>query len=312
MSVMLAPVSNPHRRRGLTFALLAVFGFSASLPMTVLALRGLDPLLIGFGRAALPGLLALVVLKVAKVAWPGRQYLRPMITTALGVVLCWPILTALALRDITSAQAAVLAAGLPLGTAIFAVLRAGERPYREFWWAAIAGSVALIVFAISRGGGLATEWIPDLLMLAAVVGCSYGYAEGAVLTRVMPGWQMVSWLVVISLPITLPATIYFWVTTSPSPGVDAWVGFLYLALISQYLASFAWYRGLVDLGVARGGQVQQLQPLLTFGWAVLLLGETISPGTVAAALAVIGCVVLAQRARVRSAGQSTSDVTRRT
>jgi drug/metabolite transporter (DMT)-like permease len=66
----------------------------------------------------------------------------------------------------------------------------------------------------------------------------------------------------------------------------------------MYLGFFAWYRGLALAGIARGGQVQQLQALLTLVWSALLLGERVSHVTVVAAVAVIVCVVWAQRARV--------------
>jgi drug/metabolite transporter (DMT)-like permease len=217
------------------------------------------------------------------------------------------VLTTLALQRTTSAHAAVIAAGLPIATAVFAVLRGGERPPRAFWVASVVGTVAVVVFALSRGGGVGEDLLADALMIGAVLLAALGYAEGALLTKHMPGWQVVSWTLVVCLPVTLPvgavALHASMQVRTPTPA--SWVGLLYLALFSMYLGFFAWYRGLADLGVARGSQVQLLQPLLTLLWSVLLLGETVGLDTLAAALVVLGAVAWTQRTRAPAEVEAT-------
>ena len=284
---------------GFGFAFVGVLVFSFSLPMTKVALAGFEPMTIAIGRAAIAGTLALLALRIARVRWPGRRYLRPFLVTALGIVVGWPVLTTVALQSTTSAHAAVIAAGLPIATAVFAVLRAGEHPPRAFWWASVLGTVAVVAFALSRGGASGGSLVADLLMLGAVTLAALGYAEGAVLARDMPGWQVVSWTLVISLPLTVPVGMLAMAGSlrEQTPAPAAWGGLLYLAIGSMYLGFFAWYRGLSDLGVARGSQVQLLQPLLTLLWSVLLLGETVGADTLLAALLVIAAVVWVQRTR---------------
>jgi drug/metabolite transporter (DMT)-like permease len=68
-------------------------------------------------------------------------------------------------------------------------------------------------------------------------------------------------------------------------------------VVSMFLAFFAWYAGLARGGVARIGQVQLAQPVLTLVWSAVLLGEPIDALTVVAALGVLACVVLTQRTR---------------
>ncbi len=292
---------------GLVAAFVGVLIFSFSIPMTSLALRGFQALPIAVGRAAIAGSLALVVLLVVRVPWPGRRFLRPLLVTAIGVVVGWPVLTTLALQRTTSAHAAVIAAGLPIATAVFAVVRGGERPPRAFWVASVVGTVAVVVFALSRGGGRGEDLLADVLMLGAVALAALGYAEGAVLTRSMPGWQVVSWTLVVCLPATLPLAVVGLHSSmsvrDPTPA--AWVGMLYLAVFSMYLGFFAWYRGLADLGVARGSQVQLLQPLLTLLWSVLLLGETVGLDTLVAAFVVLGAVAWTQRTRAPAEVEAT-------
>jgi drug/metabolite transporter (DMT)-like permease len=286
-------------RTGLAWAFVGVLLFSFSLPLTKVAVGGFDPFLTATGRAVVAGGLAVALLLIARVPWPAPQHLKPLVYTMLGAVFGWPILLALALERTTSAHAAVIAAFMPLTTALFAVLRTHERVPRQFWLAAGGGTAALVVFALSRGGAQGGDWIADLLIVGAVLSSSWCYVEGAAITKVMPGWQVISWVVVLALPVTLPATAVLWWATSGDydPTVSQWTALVLLGVSSMYLGFFAWYRGLSLAGSAYGGQVQQLQALLTLLWSALLLGEVVTPGTVLTALVVVGCVAWAQRSR---------------
>jgi drug/metabolite transporter (DMT)-like permease len=286
-------------RVGLAWAFVGVLLFSFSLPMTKVAIGGFDPFFTAMGRAVIAGSLALVLLVLRRVPLPAREHIRPILFTTVGAVFGWPILLALALQRTTSAHAAVIAAFMPLTTALIAVLRSGERVARQFWWAAGLGTAALVAFALSRGGAEGGDLAADLLVVGAVLFSSTCYVLGAEVTRAMPGWQVISWVVVLALPVTVPASIVIWVLTSDGYDTTAvqWAALLGLGLSSMYLGFFAWYRGLSLAGVAYGSQVQQLQALLTLLWSALLLGEPVTAATVAAAVAVIACVVWAQRSR---------------
>jgi drug/metabolite transporter (DMT)-like permease len=284
------------------WALLGVVMFSFSVPLTKVAVKGFDPFLTATGRAVIAGVLASALLAWRRVPRPPRDQLRPLLLTMLGAVFGWPILVAFALERTTSAHVAVIAAFMPLTTALLAVLRAHEQVSWQFWAAAAAGTAALLAFALSRGGAEGSDLYADALVACAVVASSLCYVEGASVTKTMPGWQVISWVVVLALPVTLPATIVIWLLTRAHhhPTAGAWTSLALLGLSSMYLGFFAWYRGLALAGIARGGQVQQLQALLTLAWSALLLGERVTPATVLAALAVIVCVVWAQRVRTPS------------
>lgn len=284
---------------GLAWALLGVVIFSFSLPLTKVAIGGFNPVFTATGRAVIAGVIAAAVLLVARAPRPTRAQLRPLLLVMVGAVFGWPILMALALERTTSAHAAVIAAFMPLATACFAVLRFKERVTRQFWVAASVGTAALIAFALSRGGAEGGDLLADLLIVGAVLSSSWCYVEGAEASRSMPGWQVISWVVVLALPLTIPASLLLWWGTSGSysPQPVQWGALVMLGLTSMYLGFIAWYRGLVLAGSAYGGQVQQLQALLTLLWSALLLHEQVTPLTVAAALAVILCVAWAQRSR---------------
>lgn len=288
-------------RQGLGFAFIAVFVWSFTVPATKVAVQGFDPLLTGMGRAVIAASVAIPLLLVRRVPFPPRHLWRPILFTMTGAVFGWPILLALALQFTTAAHAAVIAAFMPLSTAIFAVLIAREQVSRTFWVAATIGTLALVAFALTRGGLQGGSLLADLLVVGAVLLSSLCYVQGAMVTKVMPGWQVISWVVVFSLPVTLPASVVLWWATHDAyaPTGIEWGAMLVLGLSSMYFGFFAWYRGLHLAGVAYGGQVQQLQALLTLGWSAWLLGEPVTWLTVGAACVVIAAVAWAQWTRFR-------------
>jgi drug/metabolite transporter (DMT)-like permease len=300
---MVAPWGGAYRHgMPVLLGLLGVLGFSFTLPVTRVAVEGLDPAFVGLGRAAVAALPAAVLLRVWHEPLPDRRTVGRLGLVALGVVFGFPLLSAIALRELTSAHSAVIVGLLPAATAVMAVARAGERPSAGFWVASGAGLAAVLAFAASQGAGVSGA---DLLVLAAVALGAIGYAEGGTLARDMGGDRVICWALVLSLPVTLPVGAAAAVLGGVDAPADAWLGFAYVALISQFLAFFAWYAALARGGVAKTGQVQLVQPLLTLAWSAALLGEHIGPATLIAALAVVASVVATQRARVGQVGPRT-------
>jgi drug/metabolite transporter (DMT)-like permease len=287
------------RHEGIAWAFLGVVLFSFSVPLTKVAVHGFEPALTAMARAAIAGGLALVPLALRRLPRPASSDLRPLLVTMLGAVFGWPILIALALQRETAAHVAVLAAFMPLTTAAIAVLRTHERVSWEFWAAASVGVAALVAFALSRRGATGGDVLADVFVAGAVLSSSWCYVEGASITRRMPGWQVISWVVILALPLTVPLSALLWWRQGGGygPSGAAWASLAGLGVVSMYLAFVVWYRGLGLAGIARGGQVQQLQALLTLLWSALFLGEHVSPLAVAVALTVTGAVVWAQRAR---------------
>jgi drug/metabolite transporter (DMT)-like permease len=275
---------------------LGVLAFSFTLPATRVAVEELDPTFVGIGREALAAAGAALVLVVVRGPRPSRSQLPRLALVALGVVFGFPLFTALALRELTSAHSAVVVGLLPAATAVAAVVRAGERPSRAFWVASFAGLVAVLAFAASQGAGLISGG--DLLILAAVALGAIGYAEGGMLAREMGGWRVICWALVLSAPVSVPVALVAAAGSDLSASSDAWLGFAYVTVVSAFVGFFAWYAGLARGGVAKIGQIQLIQPLLTLAWSAVLLGERVSAITLFAAVLVVLCVVGTQRARV--------------
>jgi len=298
----MSPNSGTDRRKltrvqaeGLGFAVLGIVLFSASLPLTKFALDGYDPLFTAFARPLIASLVALPLMISTKSLKLPRELIRPMIFTTLGAVFGWPILIALALQRSTSAHVAVIAAVMPLVTAIIALIKHKKLVSNQFWIASILGTILLIVFALTRGGAKGANGTADLLTILAVFASSYCYVEGAGLTKHMPGWKVISWIVIFGSPISLVGAITVFAHTHSRYTFHphALVGLLGIGFSSMYFGFFAWYRGLRDLGVAHGSQVQQLQAIMTLGWSAWLLHEHVSLGTVLSALGIVLCVLWA-------------------
>lgn len=281
---------------GVGWGTLGVVAFSFTFPATRAALPAFGPLTVGLGRAVLAALLAGSCLALTRSRLPTAEQARRLGLVAAGVVVGFPICSSLALRDATSAHAAVLTGLLPAATAAVAVLRTGERPSRAFWGACGLGVVTVVVFAATQGGGRLR--MQDLWLLAAVGLGALGYAEGGALAREMGGWRVISWALGLSMPLLLPVVVAGLVTNPPqSPPAGAWLGLLYVSAISMFAGFYAWYRGLAMGGIAKISQLQLGQPVLTLGWSVLLLGERVTSGTALAGLAVVASVALTQRSR---------------
>lgn len=273
--------------------LLGVMIFSGSLPATRIAVLQFDPVLLTVARASIAGLLAILLLLVLRQKRPVRSELTSLAIVSLGVVVGFPLLTALALQHVTSAHSIVFIGLLPLATAIFAVIRGGERPKPAFWIFSVLGSLAVAGFALGQGG--AVSLVGDLLMFAAIVVCGLGYAEGARLSRTLGGWQVISWALVLSLPVMIVLTVLYMPPDFAGVEMPAWLGLAYVSLFSMLIGFVFWYRGLAQGGIAAVGQLQLLQPFFGLALAAWLLGESVTWTMLAVTVAVIFCVAGARR-----------------
>lgn len=287
---------------GLGWGLLGVVAFSFTVPFTRVAVAdgAITPLLVGSGRAVVAGLLAVVVLRIFRQPRPSaRQWWRLTIVAA-GVVVGFPMLTSYALTTASASHSAVVIALLPAATAVVAVIRGQERPPLPFWIAAALGAAAAVGFAILQGGSVQLH-PSDLLLLAAVIACAIGYAEGGLVSRELGSWQTISWALVLSLPVMLVVAFVAIDRQPPTASATQWSACAYLAVVSMFLGFFAWYRGLAIGPMARVSQVQLAQPVLTICWAALFLGEPLTWPTVLGGCAVIACALVAVRTRGRKA-----------
>ncbi|MBI1205267.1 MAG: EamA family transporter [Rhodopseudomonas sp.] len=267
--------------------------FSGSLPATRLAVLQFDPVFLTVARAAIAGFLAIALLLAFREKRPAPGDYGSLVIVALGVVVGFPLLTALALQYVTSAHSIVFIGLLPLSTATFGVLRGGERPQPAFWLFSVLGSAVVVGFALAQG--MTAQPMGDTLMLAAIVVCGCGYAEGARLSRSLGGWQVISWALVLSLPAMLALAVIYRPPGFAGIALPAWLGLGYVSLFSMLIGFVFWYRGLAQSGIAAVGQLQLLQPFFGLALAATLLHEPVTWTMVAVTVVVIFCVIGARR-----------------
>ncbi|MEO8544379.1 MAG: DMT family transporter [Burkholderiaceae bacterium] len=297
--------------RGLWLGLLGVVLFAATLPMTKLATGSaqapqLSPVFVTFGRAGVAGLLSLVYLALTQGPRPrGRRQWGALAFTAVCVVVGFPLFLALGLRHVESVHAAVVIGILPLATAVVGSLWLRQRPSTGFWLCAFAGSALVAAFVVLRNNATDSnaQWA-DLLLVLAVLSAAFGYVGGGRLTLQLGAERVICWVLVISLPVTLPVLLLN--TPSQPIPAGAWIGFAYVSLISMWIGFFAWYRGLALGGTVRVSQVQLVQPFFSMVFSMPLLGESIDAMTLGFALAVIATVFIGRRMPVRSTASKIS------
>jgi drug/metabolite transporter (DMT)-like permease len=269
--------------------LIGVTLFGLTLPATRMALESFHPVFIATGRALLATVLAVIYLAAGKHRRPTLHEFKYLMLVVMGVAIGFPVFTALAMQQVDASHGGVMLGIMPLTTAACAAFLFKERPSLGFWLMALLGSALVIIFSLMRGNG-SLHWA-DLSLLLAVVTGSLSYATGGYLARSLGGLQVISWTLVIATPFLIGPALWFapssWQATN-----TAWIGFFYVALISQYLAFLPWFKGLSLGGIARIGQTQLLQPFITIIASAWLISERVDWITWAFAIAVFAVVAL--------------------
>jgi drug/metabolite transporter (DMT)-like permease len=284
-------------RLGLLLGFIGVAVFGGTLPATRIAVSGFDPLALTALRTAIAGLCALVLLLILRRPLPPRRLWPQLMIAMLCVTILFPLLMALAVQTVDATHGGVVLGILPIATALVAVVITHERPKPLFWIASVLGAALVVAFAMRQGGG--TLSTGDLLLFASVAVSAVGYAFSGRLTAQMPGWEVISWVLVIALPVSLPAAALTLPADPTQIALKPWLALLYVAVFSQWIGFFAWNAGMAMGGIARVSQVQLLQPFITFALAALFNDETITPQILLFATAVVATVAISTRTRVR-------------
>ena len=274
---------------------IGVIIFAGSLPATRIAVTEISPEFLTTARAAIAGILAVLCLILSHQRLPNKHQVWGLSIVAFGVVLGFPLFTALALQTVNSAHAIVFVGLLPLATALFAVLRGGEKPAFQFWFFAVLGSALVIGYMYYENPQLLLS-IGDLYMLLAVLLCGLGYAEGGKLSRTLGGWQVICWALVMALPFMLAGSLYYFPADISHIHLGPMLGLFYVSLFSMLIGFIFWYKALAMGGIAKIGQIQLIQPFIGFALSALLLGEQINIAMILVSIAVVICVAMAKRA----------------
>ena len=261
-----------------------------------MAIASFDPGFLTFGRALLAGIAAIVTLLIMRKRFPAEHFWA-LLYAGLTLVFGFPGFMALAMLTVPSAHGGVVLGILPLTTAIFATLLAGERPSVFFWLCGIVGAALILIFAMRDGAwGLEPG---DLWLLIAGITASSGYVVSAKLSHHLPGWEVICWALILCLPLSVVGAFYFWQPAYASASAPQNWAFAYVSFGSMFLGFFAWNTGLKLGGLAKIGQLQLLQTFFTLAIAAILLGEVVTWETLAFALAVLAVVVAGRMEQVK-------------
>ena len=286
-------------RLGLVLGFVGMAIFGGTLPATRIAVSAIDPLAVTALRTAIAGLCSLTLLIVLRRPLPPRHLWLQLLIAMLCVSVLFPFLMALAVQTVDASHGGVVLGALPIATALVAVLITHERPRPLFWIASVAGAALVIAFALRQGGGALSAG--DLLLFAAVAVSAVGYAFSGRLTADMPGWEVISWVLVMALPISLPMAALTMPPDLTHIALKPWLAVLYVAVFSQWVGFFAWNAGMAMGGIARVSQVQLLQPFVTFALAAFFNNETITLQILLFAAAVVATVAISTRTRGKQA-----------
>ena len=284
---------------GLLLGLLAVCIFGATLPVTRVVLTQFEPVSLTVVRGVLGGLVAASVLLFTRSPIPERRHWSRLAVTTCVVGIGFQFFSAMGSVSVPSAHGAVVLGLLPLTTASLAALISGERPSPAFWACSILGALIVVFYALRQGGG--GLQVGDLWLVGAVLCASTGYTLSAELARSMKAWQVISWSIAMTLPLTVCLSFFLWPDYLGGVTFKGWTAFAYLTLFSQYLGFFAWNTALAMGGTARVSQVQLLQTFITIGLASLVAGERIDLETLVCAAVIVGLLLLSRRFRVARA-----------
>jgi drug/metabolite transporter (DMT)-like permease len=290
-------MTSSHKNLGLLLGFIGMCLFAGTLPATRLAVSGFDSLFLTLSRAAIAGTAALVVLLALRRRVPPRSLWLEIFGAALCTVIGFPLFAALAMMTVPAAHGGVVLGILPLATAAAAAIFAHERPSPGFWLASAAGAIIVVIFMFRRSG-CETLAAGDLFLLGTVASGALGYTFSGRLAARMPGWEVISWQVVIFLPLAAPVMFALWPANIASVSILSWAGLGYIGLVSQYTAFFVFNAALAIGGIARVGQVMLLQPFVIVALAIPVNGEPINIETILFAVAVVATVLVGQRMRV--------------
>jgi drug/metabolite transporter (DMT)-like permease len=278
--------------KGMLLGFLGIAIFSLTLPATRFITPYFDPLFIGLGRASAAAIIAAILLIVFKQPLPTKQQLKSFAIISLGVVIGFPALTSWAMETVHASHAGVVIAVMPLLTALIGTFISGERPSLQFWIIGFIGAALVTSYSLLQGNFNVQHG--DLLLLFGSLLGALGYAVGGKLSKQLGGWQVICWVLVISFPFIIIPTVMTQPENLSAIPTNVWLSFAYLALMSQLIGFFLWYKGLAIGGIARVSQVQLAQPFLTIIASLFLLEEAFELTTFLFAIAVVLVIAISR------------------
>jgi drug/metabolite transporter (DMT)-like permease len=289
-----APSAAAHVALVLLYILLWSSGFAPSR----IALRAIPTLWVLGARLVIAGTILLVVARLRGLEFPRtRAQWGAAIAVGVLVNVVYLGLLYLALRDLSSGMAAIIASTNPLVLAVVAPALLGETPRRATVLGIVIGfgGVAFTMWhrvgnALERPQSIAIAFVSVLGLVASTV----VYKRAAYPPRMVMAATGVQLLVGSAL--LLPAAmIVNGVPTLPHD-VAPWLAFAYLTLVMSVGASLLWFWLLAHGEATRLSAFYFLVPVFGLVIGHLLLGEVVTGRDALGAIVIAVGISLAQRA----------------
>jgi drug/metabolite transporter (DMT)-like permease len=288
--------------RGYLYGLIANIGFGFTFIAVVLGSESFDPIIMSAGRVIPSAIGAVIALKLFNQKLLPPRGARVLVGgVALGTVIGYPLLTTLALQIVPAGDAGVIGAVVPLVTGIVSVFLGHRRPKAMFWVASVIGTISALLFAFARaegasGGG---EFLGYLALSMAVLFASLGHISGTTLAAKYNPFYVISWAIIISIPVNLTATVIDLVANPITewPAASAWGGFLFASLFSVLIGNYFWHDAMHTIGLVKASQLALLQPPVTMIFAIVILGQNVTAITWITAAAILASVAWSQRVK---------------
>jgi O-acetylserine/cysteine efflux transporter len=290
--------------RGQTAAVIAAAATTITLwaltPVTTRFAAGqLDGISIGLVRTIGAGAIAAPLLAVFRMAAPkGRSQWLQIILSAIGSFGLGPVLFSFGTATTSASHSALIMAAMPLFAGVIAA--AMERRWPSRLWItgaviALAGEAALIGLRMNFATTGATLG-GDICVLAGCIAWAGGFVAGANVTKEIGPWRATFWALALGSGLLLPlAAVYFPAVNWTGLTYLTWGSLAHISIGASLLAYICWFWAMARGGIARVAVFQFAQPPLALVFAVLLLGERLTVGLIAAACAILAGIVIAQR-----------------
>lgn len=284
-------------------ALLAILFWGVSFVATKAVVAHISPLALVFARTVLGTTLLLALLASrGQGLLPPRDTWRALAGLGFVGIAFHQLLQAWALTLTTAVNTGWLIGLTPVWSALFAAWRLRER----LGLRKVAGLVmgfAGTVLIVTRGRfGPETLALPtargDLLILASTLNWAFYTVIGHALirrlgpTRATAGAMLAGGLMLSPL-FLLQHTWREFGHLSPA----VWGAVLFLGVACSGLGYLFWYGALERVEASRVAALLYLEPLVTLGAAVVVLGEPVVATTVAGGVLLVGGVIVIQLAR---------------
>ena len=277
----------------LLILLAAIFG--SNFMMTKISVAEIEPLWIVGSRLALAAVVLVIVMLIARSAWPkGQVWIWLVLTAIFGHALPYFLIT-WGQEVVDAGLSAIFMAIMPLFTILIAHLVTDDEKLSR--WVLMGFALAFAGVVVLFGVDKLASFDGTSLRQYALLGAALCYGVNAVMTKKLTGlaWQSMAAIQVgLAVCVTLPVIL---VISPPLPidvSTKALVALLYTGIMPTAVGAIMVLVLIRRAGAAFLSQINFLVPLFGTAFAIVFLGEHLPANAAIALLLILAGVALAR------------------